>query len=271
MRNEIFNFKRFSNLLKQVFYEKGKSLMVAIGVLIFISLFILRICVLEPELYIVFRWILFFILVYGGSHAFIFIIYKQLFKSKIKTVSLLSLPNSKFEKSVFQNVVIVIGSSLLFFIIFKIMDTSFWYIMEDFKNEAYTKMLNAKVHINHKILFNNRIGYFFLLLNYLFALYYMLDISLGELAKRFRVWLLPILYMPLNYVLNYLFFKDTMTKNSWVQLPFTEFNFVNNLEKYEDYVIRSGLDRFEIAIFVILPMIMLLLSINYFKLKEKEV
>ncbi len=265
--NDIFNLKRFLNLFRQLYYEKGKSLLLGFGLLVLISSFIMSTAIFEPETYFVFRWAILGIVVFGGVHLFIYILFKQTFKDDEKLASLLTIPNSNFEKWFFQSICVVIISFIILLLTFKGLEITLFYVLENYSIDKYLSLPEPYLPIEHykdKVLV-------FLGFTYLSCIYYMIDLSQGIINKRIKIWIYPTIFIAFNYLLKYLFFKDTLAKSSWFQYPFTDFFFKNESEKHEDYLVTTGLSFVEIGAYILLPILLLSLAIYYFKLKEKEV
>ncbi len=265
--NDIFNLKRFLNLFRQLYYEKGKSLLLGFGLLFLISSFIMSTVIFEPKIYFVFRWLVFGIVVFGGVHLFIYILFKQTFKGEEKLTSLLILPNSNFEKWVFQSICVVVVSFVVLLITFKGLEIALFYVLENYSIDKYLSLPETYLPIEH---YKSEV-LVFLILTYVSCIYYMIDLSQGSINKRIKIWIYPTIFIAFNYVLKYFFFKDTLAKNSWFQYPFTDFFFKNESEKHEDYLVTTGLSHIDIVIYILLPILLLSLAIYYFKLKEKEV
>ncbi|WP_010178615.1 hypothetical protein [Aquimarina agarilytica] len=265
--NNIFNLKRFLNLFRQLYYEKGKSLLLGFGLLVLISSFIMSTAVFEPEVYFVFRWAVLGLVVFGGVHLFAYILFKQTFKDDEKIASLLTLPNSNFEKWFFQSICVVIVSFSVLLLTFKGLEIALFYVLENYSIDKYLLLPETYLPIEH---YKNEV-LVFLIITYVSCIYYMFDLSQGSINKRIKIWIYPTIFFALNFLLKYLFFKDILAKSSWFQYPFTDFFFKNESEKYEDYLVTTGLSPTEIVTYILLPILLLSLAIYYFKLKEKEV
>ncbi len=181
------------------------------------------------------------------------------------TISYFLTPSSAFEKWLFDIFVIVLG--------FTLTNLGLMYLIS--KGVTYSFSQYAD---------NDSIGVIFQDSKTLLATILIMTIGLSLQVVDFmkndsKKWkwqavggITFFILFPISWLLDYLFFGNTYNaQNPFTRMPLQGLNIPNSFEKHENYGITSPWALDDISIYFLIPCIIFIWAIHFFKIKEFEI
>ena len=265
--NNTFNITRFSGLIKDFIIRKSiVLLMIALGFSALILAIFFKMDGM-PTSYLVARKPIFLISIMIYSWISIHVIKDKIFSKEVKAHYLL-IPNSNFEKWLFDLIFVVVAP--IVFITFTFYITDLIALEFIVKPKITSSSINVTpfetLGFSKDLIFG---GIDTLLIMCLWLLNNLLQ---GGLLKRLVISGMIIgAFVFVNFLLNALFFGADSSIGTLLHFPFADINMKNTHFQHDNYVFNSGFTDTQLFMYLYLPMTLLLAAIYYFKLKELEV
>ena len=265
--NNTFNLSRFLGLLKDFIIRK---LLVLVLIAVIFSVLILAIFFKMdgmPSSYLVAREPAFIFSIMLFSWISIHYVKDKIFSKEIKLRYLL-IPNSTFEKWIFDILFIVILPIIFITCIFSIVDViALEYIVKPKIMYSSISVEPFKALGFDKSLLYNGIGILLI-----FCLWLLITLLHGGLLKRLIIGGTIIgAFVGFNILLNAMFFGINSSTSTLLHMPLSNISMENKHFQHDSYVFNSGFTDAEIYLYAYLPFTILLAVVYYFKLKELEV